>query len=311
MDESMKQLLEECEEILLEVQILGEDFPKIKELYNNALILFEKLEKSAKSHISDIDLRTSEVQKGIKQQEKHLKQTEKAIEDLNNNLDRLSGFVERIEALHDEHQRLSQSLVNNIKKVEELSAQYKKVILNAPSVPAPTTDIYKMKIDKLEKEIDELKKWIKKSVGETATGSSSNTVSDIKKRYGIPSNAKKITLDDEPNCTHHKPYGVFINDVYLESDAWTTLMENFAIYCFNKYDKKNEVVDLAKAGFEDGFGHEYFIKGAGGGSNYNYLSQYKISLYKPGADGTVKMMQALCHYYSIDSSKVMLFFYKK
>ena len=70
MDDTMKELLEECEEILLEVQILGEDFPKIKEMYENVLSLSKKLELNVKEHISALDSRATEIKNNIKQQEK-------------------------------------------------------------------------------------------------------------------------------------------------------------------------------------------------------------------------------------------------
>ena len=343
MDETMKELLEECEEILLEVQILGEDFPKIKEMYENVLSLSKKLELNVKEHISALDSRATEIKNNIKQQEKENEKAEQTLKEVNKTVEKLDRVVTQIESVNQEQQKVSRALADNIEKVQDLSELYKKAIANLPSVDTNklkfdyfekeiagikkqlndsktaandsreslvVAGFYKARQEKLEKEIEELKKLIKNSNFPSSGGSTKKSLNEIKRELGVPCTAKCMTLDEEPNCTRHKPYGVLIDGKYIEADAWTVLMESFAIYCFKEYDNKNDVVDIVDEEYDDGYGHFYFIKGPGG-ANYNYISNYKISLYKPGADETVRMMQALCEYYELDDSEIKLFYYKK
>lgn len=342
MDEAMKELLEECEEILLEVQILGEDFPKIKEMYENVLLLTKKLELSAQDHISALDSRAAEIKKDIKQQEKETEKAEQLLKEVTKQMGKVDFILGRLENVNEEQQKVSKALIDNIRRVQELSGQYKKSIAN-PSVPDTSklkfdyfekeisglkkaikelnnsssslstglmlSDVYQAKINKLEKEISELRKLVKESSKIHLNVSTKMTTSEIKKAHKIPSNAKSLTLDEEPNCSYHKPYGVWIDGTYLEASIWRDLNEVFATYCFDHYDRINEVVDITEAGFEDDYNY-YFIKGKVNDSKYRYLSKYKISIYMPGANDTIRIMQDLCHYYNIEKSEVRVFFYK-
>ena len=258
-------------------------------------------------------------------------------------MEKLDRVVTQIESVNQEQQKVSRALADNIEKVQDLSELYKKAIANLPSVDTNklkfdyfekeiagikkqlndsktaandsreslvVAGFYKARQEKLEKEIEELKKLIKNSNFPSSGGSTKKSLNEIKRELGVPSTAKCMTLDEDPNCTRHKPYGVLIDGKDIEADAWTVLMESFAIYCFKEYDNKNDVVDIVDEEYDDGYGHFYFIKGPGG-ANYNYISNYKISLYKPGADETVRMMQALCEYYELDDSEIKLLYYKK
>lgn len=306
MDAAMKQLMEECEEILLEVQILGEDFPKIKAMYDNVVGLTKKLDKSAEEYMATIASKARKVEETIERQEKLSTQLQAGMEEFNKNLTTVKQFISTFEELKSENERLSKENIENNRKIEELLKQLNSKIINPPA-----NDIYKSKIDKLEKEIEELKKSIKNSNPLGSTGTiKKKSLSEIKAELGVPSTAKCMTLDEEPNCSKHKPYGVLIDGKYIEADAWTVLMEAFATYCFKRYDKKDTVADIVDEEYDDGYGHLFFINGTAV-AGYNYLPTYKISIYKPGADGTVRMMQALCEYYNLDGSEIRLFYYKK
>lgn len=122
-------------------------------------------------------------------------------------------------------------------------------------------------------------------------------------------NMKCVSIkDDVSNIKGWKPYGVFFNDTQrlIRVNHWTDLLEEVTKYIIDTFANDGGK-KLKDSKMHDDYGKTYFFEDRLETSNYTYVSDYNLSVYKcGGAEVTLAIVNEIFKLYAINPDRTWL-----